>query len=79
MNEDDGWSKAPFVVDAWMLVVEEESGREVYICADGPERRQTSGRTQIDRNCQPVNSLELCARRNFICSTNSVTVVPLHP
>ena len=27
MNEDGGWSKIPFVVDAWMLVVgEEESG-----------------------------------------------------
>lgn len=65
MNEDDGWSKAPFVFDAWMLVAEEESGREdreVYMHADGPKRRQTSGRTQVHCNFQPVNSLELCAR-----------------
>ena len=64
MNEDDGWSKAPFVVDAWMLVVE-GSGREdgeVYMRADCPKRWQTSGRTQVHCNCQPVNSLELCAR-----------------
>ena len=42
MNEDDEWSKVRFVVDDWMLVVEEESGREdgeVYMCADGAERR----------------------------------------
>ena len=44
MNEDDGWSKAPFVFDAWMLVAEEESGREdgeVYMHADG---KQAAGR-----------------------------------
>lgn len=64
MNGGGGWGRAPFVVDAWMLVVE-ESGREngeVYMRADGPKRRQTSGRTQVHCNCKPVNSLELCAR-----------------